>query len=229
MVNLKNNQITKNKNVPKISQKVAKKPHPIVHKTINIYNYTSPADLNEKSNPKRKISDKSKSTKTTRNRDTQTPKRGITKFMTTKTFRNRAIQATEGPQPTEKDKITATENSQQNILNFVHDSENILGLLTDYMDFISDNEDQKDVDGAILCKEELRHLFTGYFMDKNDFIEKLDSDILSFESAIWVLFTHHYLSGTTGRKSDSKISQSRLTKFFIDHYFHDENNEPMLE
>ena len=231
MVNHKNAKNMKNKNDPKI-QKVTKKPHPIIHKTINIYNYknSSAVDFKESSTPKRKISDKSKPTKPARTTNTQTPKRGLTEIGFTKTFRNRAVQATDGPITTEQAKADtkATSISQQNILNFLNDSCNVLGLLTDYVDFISTNEDERDVGAATLCKEELKSLFEGYFIDKNDFIGKLDSDDLSFESAIWVLFVHHYLSGTTGRKSDSKISESRLTKFFIDHYFCDEN-EPMIE
>ena len=233
MVNHKNpKNIKNNKNDQKIPQKVAKKTNPIIHKTINIFNYTNlPQDKQENLNAKRKISGKSKSTKKSRTIDTQMPKRGLTDIGFTKTFRNRAIQATEEINQIEgnKNQTSSAEISQQNILNFIHDSNNILGLLTDFVDFSSSNEDERDVGAALLCKNELKELCKGYFISKEDFIEKLNnSDVLSFESAIWVLFTHYYLDGTTGRPNDSKISESRLTKFFIDSYFCDEN-EPMIE
>ena len=164
MVNHKNQKNIKNKNEPKIPQKVAKKSNPIIHKTINIFNYRNlPSDKQDNLDTKRKISGKSKPNKKTVTRDTQMPKRGLTKIATTKTFRNRAIQASDEANQTEGNKkpISSTEISQQNILNFVHDSSNILGLLTDFVDFVSNNEDERDTGGALLCREELKNLLQG--------------------------------------------------------------------
>ena len=198
MVNQKNEKkiVKTSKNMKKVT-----KAAPIIRKTINIYNY-------DQSTPK--------SHKKSRTIYTQVPVRGLTKYMKPKRFRNSLSQTEYNtatlPINTATSKNTFNQNKTLN--EFENERERIFMLLEDYLDELSENQDQ------ILAK--IQEALFGYFTNKEDFLSKIDNNHQSLEFVIWVPFLDYFTSGPSLEFSkDKPVSQHEVTKNFVSKYFPD--------